>query len=837
MARYNLKYDTFADFGAAIQRNTGVSGDPEDIGRRFFDHPKYSAITVREATDPSLREPDRLLGLGPDLNAMQRGLEGRLPVGDETLAQVLPANVLKNLASVPVETLKVLNSPIESGKELFSVAKGAAKDAYGPAQKYLQGIEDQDPDIEKKREMVEGAKQMFTDPDQIIRRPLDPLLTLFGGASTPVRAAARLMPGQTSRNLSVLEDPGLAMLKEGGRQTVRAGKVAAKKLKEKTPKVGITDWGKRRGSQVLDLGLGKTTATSDLTMQRIRTAPGEGRGRLVSAYAEGGLKAKENLVKHAHRAIDIVNRHVDDFQSGVSKELAPHYKAPIEPQILEDLKKEARANLRRAEARVTETSKSTWKPGRPGAEGPPWSWVPTRKADISFEEFPHEQATAVASRGPSQDIIIDTHKRLLEADTSTVGALQRFMWQIDDDISVLGSDMGQRGRRHMIELRGKIRQALSDQLPEIYDTATRAYEEAMQYKFNAQILLHVEPGKISKTGVLREVNEPAVEAALLDAMDDADSFAYRTLTDLEKGSGVKLQHRIAGVAAQPKLAESLAVTASTLGHARQALRVIKSPVGLMRAGGTVGTMAFLLDPILGATSGLLMSVVYSPKLMKRILIDTPPHLRETKRKGFKFARKAFDGAAKYGVPVSQWVQDMVPLEVALERLANAEFQGRIDAPTNEQVEQDSILKTTAGLPIAQPTSGPGPSKLSFPRVQKYQSMIDSIAKENEIPPELVAAVIQAESGGDPNAKSDAGAVGLMQLMPVHGVKDRRDPEQNIAAGTKYLKELIDEFGSIEDALWAYNAGPTALKEGRKPEETKNYIPKVMDIYNRLRGAS
>ncbi len=151
-----------------------------------------------------------------------------------------------------------------------------------------------------------------------------------------------------------------------------------------------------------------------------------------------------------------------------------------------------------------------------------------------------------------------------------------------------------------------------------------------------------------------------------------------------------------------------------------------------------------------------------------------------------------------------------------------------------EARDPAIIKPFTGptAPLSDPEESP---EVSFPRVQKYQSMIDSIAKENEIPPELVAAVIQAESGGDPNAKSSAGAVGLMQLMPVHGVKDRRDPKQNIAAGVKYLKELIDEFGSVEDALWAYNAGPTAKREGRKPEETKNYIPKVMDIYNRLRG--
>ena len=102
---------------------------------------------------------------------------------------------------------------------------------------------------------------------------------------------------------------------------------------------------------------------------------------------------------------------------------------------------------------------------------------------------------------------------------------------------------------------------------------------------------------------------------------------------------------------------------------------------------------------------------------------------------------------------------------------------------------------------------------------------------------LVRAVIQAESAFNPRARSGKGAMGLMQLMPatasLYGVSDPYDPEQNVRAGTKYLRRMIDSFGSVELGLAAYNAGPTAVERFRGVPpypETQKYVEKIMKIY-------
>lgn len=106
-------------------------------------------------------------------------------------------------------------------------------------------------------------------------------------------------------------------------------------------------------------------------------------------------------------------------------------------------------------------------------------------------------------------------------------------------------------------------------------------------------------------------------------------------------------------------------------------------------------------------------------------------------------------------------------------------------------------------------------------------------------PVAIDAVIQAESAGDPNAVSPAGAQGLMQLMPGTaadmGVTDSFDPEQNRAGGTKYLQQQLNNFGSWELALMAYNWGPGNVrkwlrkgsKPGAVPKETQNYVNKLL----------
>jgi len=118
-------------------------------------------------------------------------------------------------------------------------------------------------------------------------------------------------------------------------------------------------------------------------------------------------------------------------------------------------------------------------------------------------------------------------------------------------------------------------------------------------------------------------------------------------------------------------------------------------------------------------------------------------------------------------------------------------------------------------------------------VEAYAHLIERYSANHALDPNLVKALIQVESGGDPNALSPKGAAGLMQLMPETaaelGAGDRFDPEQNIASGTRYLRGLIDQFKSTEVALWAYNAGPGAVRQGRMPLETQEYVPKVLRL--------
>lgn len=104
-------------------------------------------------------------------------------------------------------------------------------------------------------------------------------------------------------------------------------------------------------------------------------------------------------------------------------------------------------------------------------------------------------------------------------------------------------------------------------------------------------------------------------------------------------------------------------------------------------------------------------------------------------------------------------------------------------------------------------------------------------------PGLIRAIIEVESGGDPNAVSPKGAQGLMQLMPetsrLLGVENPYDPRENILGGARYLRDMLDEFGSLDMALAAYNAGPSAVREygGIPPyQETESYVKLVKSYY-------
>lgn len=116
---------------------------------------------------------------------------------------------------------------------------------------------------------------------------------------------------------------------------------------------------------------------------------------------------------------------------------------------------------------------------------------------------------------------------------------------------------------------------------------------------------------------------------------------------------------------------------------------------------------------------------------------------------------------------------------------------------------------------------------------RLADLIERWAFERELDPQLVRAVVQVESGYNPRALSNKGAMGLMQLMPATAreldVADPWNPEQNVRGGTAYLRRMLDRFGELDLALAAYNAGPEAVVQhaGVPPfAETREYVRKI-----------
>ncbi|MEA2569774.1 MAG: hypothetical protein QOI24_1775 [Acidobacteriota bacterium] len=129
----------------------------------------------------------------------------------------------------------------------------------------------------------------------------------------------------------------------------------------------------------------------------------------------------------------------------------------------------------------------------------------------------------------------------------------------------------------------------------------------------------------------------------------------------------------------------------------------------------------------------------------------------------------------------------------------------------------------------------------FQKEVPFGSIIYSEAKKNDLPPELVAAVVHTESKFVPTARSHAGAMGLMQLVPKTGrwmgARNLMNPVENITAGAKYLRYLTDRFGGDQQkAVAAYNAGEGNVRRfnGVPPfQETRNYVSRVKTFQNEL----
>ncbi|MGH9521029.1 MAG: lytic transglycosylase domain-containing protein [Terriglobales bacterium] len=128
--------------------------------------------------------------------------------------------------------------------------------------------------------------------------------------------------------------------------------------------------------------------------------------------------------------------------------------------------------------------------------------------------------------------------------------------------------------------------------------------------------------------------------------------------------------------------------------------------------------------------------------------------------------------------------------------------------------------------------------------QEIDSAIDTAAAKHSVDANLVRAIVKQESNFNPSAVSNKGAMGLMQLMPGTarqlGVTDPFDPQQNVEAGVRHLKHLLDDFnGNVELSLAAYNAGEGAVtrNNGVPPyPETREYVKRITERAGTTPGA-
>jgi hypothetical protein len=166
--------------------------------------------------------------------------------------------------------------------------------------------------------------------------------------------------------------------------------------------------------------------------------------------------------------------------------------------------------------------------------------------------------------------------------------------------------------------------------------------------------------------------------------------------------------------------------------------------------------------------------------------------------------------------------------------------GYVEIPS-EQIEGFEPAPNEASSAPSAPAASPeAPAGPLLPAKSPIESLIAAAASRHLIDPDFVASVVKAESGFIPTAVSPKGALGLMQLMPRTaaslGVQNVLDPAANVEGGTKYLRQLLDQYdGDALKALAAYNAGPQRVEQyGGVPPfpETRAYITRIIDDYNR-----
>jgi soluble lytic murein transglycosylase-like protein len=154
---------------------------------------------------------------------------------------------------------------------------------------------------------------------------------------------------------------------------------------------------------------------------------------------------------------------------------------------------------------------------------------------------------------------------------------------------------------------------------------------------------------------------------------------------------------------------------------------------------------------------------------------------------------------------------------------------------NASAGEPVVLQAPSALPMDRP-----PNPCPVPR--DLRDEFRAAAADTGLPLAMIVAVAKVESNLDANARSSAGAHGLLQVLPSTAAELDLDPyhvAENVLAGARYLRQLLDRFQSTELALAAYNAGPTAVdRNGSRPnDETVAYVERVTSQWRKLVGCT
>lgn len=181
-----------------------------------------------------------------------------------------------------------------------------------------------------------------------------------------------------------------------------------------------------------------------------------------------------------------------------------------------------------------------------------------------------------------------------------------------------------------------------------------------------------------------------------------------------------------------------------------------------------------------------------------------------------------------GKPVKIQINESVVLKF----IPKKKRESRVKAAAREAAEGIALGLLFAGVAFGTVKIRAALPKPELPK--EYIYYCEEAGRAYNICPELLQAVIEAESGGDPDAVGEAGEIGLMQVYPAYhqgralhlSVYNLFDPEGNVLVGADYLAELFSEYGDVGTVLMAYNGTENAAERGSRGEYTE-YAEKVM----------